>query len=195
MKKNLFTIFTPTLAFFHPHLSPGFYFLHSMREVVYNPFIFHRSFASHIRHYSNHPWHIVDRLDPYLETVSPEDLRGFIPHGKPLKYKVYGMHSFVFSDIMTFDIDPTNFSAHYDLVLDAARCFLNSLKENTVYKCLFVGVTSDGDIKSSPDGAFYISKYSRPEYILMKVKSGVTLLAFKYKGCIKFDSYSLAYKE
>lgn len=29
MKKNLFTIFTPTLAFFHPHVSPGFYFLHS----------------------------------------------------------------------------------------------------------------------------------------------------------------------
>ena len=147
--------------------------------------------------YSKHSWHIVDRLDPYMHKVSPEDLTPFNPEGKRMKnlYKLYGLQSYVFSNIMSLDIDPEGFEAKYDVVLAAARRFLNALKDDTVYKCLFVGVTSEGDVKSSAEGAFYVTKHSRPEYIVMKVKGGATLLAFKYKGSITFDSYTLAYKE
>lgn len=95
---------------------------------------------------------------------------------------------------MALSIDPYNLDSSKDVILRLAAEFLMSLKDNTVYKCLFVGVTPDGEVKSSTEGGFFVSRHTRPEYIFMKIRGGVTQFAFRYKG-IHFDSYSLAYKE
>ncbi len=144
---------------------------------------------------------MVDRLDPYLDTISCEELipvyvRDLIKGGvklRKVKSKIYGLDSYVFSKKMTLDILAEDINSQEDVILAAASNFIQSLNDHIVYKCLFIGVTEYGDIKTSSEGGFHISKYSRPEFIFMKVKSGVTQFGHRYKG-IRFDSYTIAYK-
>lgn len=122
---------------------------------------------------------------------------GGIPRGEikslKVKSKIYGLGCYVFSKDMKLDILAEDINSRKDVILAAASKFLQSLNDYTVYKCLFIGVTDVGDIKTSSEGAFYVSKNTRPEYIFMKIQSGVTQFGFRYKG-ICFDSYTVAYK-
>lgn len=147
---------------------------------------------------SKHPWGLVDRLDPYLDSISPMDLRGFKPidpnDSQKVKSKIYGIHKYCFSEKLTLSFDARELDSKKEIIRTAAAEFLNSLKDGAVYKCLFVGVTAMGEIKTSSEGGFYVSKHTRPDYIYWKIKNGVAQFEFKYKG-ISFDSYSMAYKE
>ena len=146
-------------------------------------------------------WSTVDRLDTFLADIPDselsntfvKDLKKKDVKGVMEKAKIEGLGPYVFSNIMSLEILADDLATYEDVILASATRFLDSLGEETVYKCLFVGVTEDGDIKTSKEGGFYISKHTKPEYIFMKIKSGVSQFAFNYKG-LDFDSYSLAYK-
>ncbi|UYZ01844.1 hypothetical protein OJ967_27885 (plasmid) [Peribacillus frigoritolerans] len=91
-------------------------------------------------------------------------------------------------------IDLENFAASKDVILATAAEFIKTLKEGAVYKCLFIAVTDKGDVKSSREGGFYVTAHTRPEFLLMKIHSGVQDFGFNYKG-VYFDSYSIGYKQ
>lgn len=149
----------------------------------------------------NHSWEKVDRVDSYLETIRAVDLREEdvmdIPFGQVKLYKaksiIYGLDKYVFSKDMRLEIAAVDIDSRKEVILAAASIFLQGLKDHTVYKCLFIGITGDGDVKTSSEGGFHISRYTRPEFIFMKIKSGVTQFEFRYKG-IGFDNYTIAYK-
>ena len=75
----------------------------------------------------------------------------------------------------------------------AVEAFLKDLDDKTIYKCMLIGITDEGDIKSPSDGAFYVSKETRVDYLVMKVKKGMKHFAFKYRG-IEFANWTFSYK-
>ncbi len=157
----------------------------------------HRHFSTSQFLYEKHPFDKVDRLDSFLDSVSTEDLlppcEEVFP-SKKVRSVIYGLYSYLFSNDMSLSIRADEFEENRVFVVKAVECFLKGLEENTIYKCLFIGVTEEGDIKSSKEGAFFISKNTRAEYIAMKVKNGLKEFAFRYKG-LDFDSYTLSYKK
>lgn len=92
------------------------------------------------------------------------------------------MNSYLFSNNMQISIGVDEFEEKKHLVVEAAEAFLKGLREKTIYKCMLIGVTDEGDIKSPSDGAFYVSKETRVDYLVMKVKKGIRHFTFKYRG-------------
>ena len=144
-----------------------------------------------------HDFDKVDRLDSYLSTVDPVSLQNYSVEGcayKKWNPKVIGLYSYMFSNLMSFNINPEEFEIKKSVVLENAESFMMTLKPDTVYKVLFVGITGDGEIRSSSEGSFFISRSTRPLYITMKLKKTIRSFAFRYKG-VDFDCWTLSYKE
>lgn len=134
----------------------------------------------------DHDFHTVDRLDPFFKNIHPDLIKNYrepatvLP--KKLREHIYGMDSYMFSSKMQFSFASEFFEDNRASLTEAAKGFLKSLQEETIYKCMVIGITDEGDIKSPTNGAFYLSNQTRPEYLVMKMKSGIMHFAFKYRG-------------
>jgi len=99
---------------------------------------------------------MVDRLDPLMDSISPEDLKPFnfsgLKNPQKIKSEIYGLQGYLFSSQMNLEIDHLNVDDYKEDILKAAKEFLKSLKPGTVYKCIFIAVTDIGEIKSSKEG-------------------------------------------
>ncbi len=100
-----------------------------------------------------------------MDTITPEGLKSFnfsdIAKTHKVKSKVFGLYSYVFSRKMALGIDANDLDNQKDVILAAAVDFLKSLKDNTVYKCLFIGVTAEGDVKSSSEASRFALRASQ----------------------------------
>lgn len=151
--------------------------------------IIYRSFSCSRVSLHEHDFDKADRLDGYLSTIDPEKIRNYrVNDIKDKKIRqIIGLHSYLFSNTMSLSISPNEFELKRHMVQEKAESFLKGLKEDTVYKALFVGITADGEIMSSTEGSFFISRSTRSLYITMKLKKTISSFAFRYNG-VDFDS-------
>lgn len=97
-----------------------------------------------------------------------------------MREHVFGLKSYLFSKEVQFNFTSDKFEENRTLVEKLLNDFLNGLEDNTVYKCMLVGITDDGRLISPGGGAFFISKHTRVNYITMKMKNTMIESTNKY---------------
>ena len=133
----------------------------------------------------------MDKFDSFIANIPSRLLRNYVYSGeKDLPRKilnhVYGLKSYLFSKDVQFSISADEFEEKRDFLASLVIAFLEGLGDYTVYKCMLVGITDDGDIKSPANGVFYISKMTRVDFVLMKIKNTLKQSTFKYLGQVEF---------
>ena len=138
-----------------------------------------------------------DRSDRFIGSIPGVYLDNYIGDGKHLPQKiirhVYGLKSYFFSQELHFSLTGDDFEQRKDMVEGMVKAFLDGLSGETVYKCMLVGITDDGDIKSPAEGGFLVSKMTSVDYVVMKIKNTVKHSSFKYLN-LEFVNWVLAYK-
>ncbi len=126
----------------------------------------------------------MDRKDKFISSIPSEYLQNYSGDTMHMPSKViehlYGLHNYTFSESFQLSVTPENFDEFRPKIIAMIVKFLDELEDKTVFKCMLIGVTDDQQIKTPKEGAFYISRETRTEYIYMKIKNTISIASFNY---------------
>ena len=158
----------------------------------------------------NRPRHAIpdyDILDPVLnekrETLSPiflDDLNSYnrysllgVKEQKKVRKYVYGFKKWNFVKDFEIQATPENdYQLTLNYVIPHVKNLLNSLEDNTVYKCIVVGI-ADFEIKTA-ENSFFISIKSRPESIAHDLITFSNGIHMSYLS-VEFTSWKLGIRK
>ena len=128
-----------------------------------------------------------------------EDIReSFKKLDKATQYRiirgVYGLNKYTFSDDINLTLMPDwDYNLLNDYIKDQFKSFINNLEDDTIYKCLVVGIEEDGGLLTARKSLF-VSKYTNPLFLLYYFIITGQGINIQYRG-VNVVNWTICYKK